>query len=264
MAAVLSGCGEKPESEFQQIVRQSKCVTAKQVYSDYQINEVAAQQKYQGKVNRICGIVEEIELNLMDEPTISLRGSFLGSVGIGGVDTTSAARLSKGLVAVFECNEINEFLGTPVLTECRMVPTLNVPTEAVSDSGRAVPNETSATAVAADAQPPSDGQERWECDFGDPRGGFSVRLTATSYQFVPYNPDGGQLQGAVKVLGEWNRGLAVTDLEFVGSGAPDNRWKFVQDEFAGKRKALIYYFVESSGDGAECTPPGEQQQYMVQ
>ncbi len=134
MAAVLSGCGEKPESEFQQIVRQSNCVTAKQVYSDYQNNEVAAQQKYQGKVNRICGIVEEIELNLMDEPTISLRGSFLGSVGIGGVDTSSAARLSKGSVAVFECKEINELLGTPILTECRMVPTLNVPTEAVSDT----------------------------------------------------------------------------------------------------------------------------------
>lgn len=147
VAAVLSGCGEKSESEFQQIVRQSNCVTAKQVYSDYQKNEVAAQQKYQGKVIRICGIVEEIELNFIDEPTISLRGSFLGSVGIGGVDTASAARLSKGSVAVFECNEINELLGTPVLTECRIVPTLNVSTEAVSDSGRAVPDETFATAA---------------------------------------------------------------------------------------------------------------------
>ncbi len=156
MAAVLSGCGEKPESEFQQIVRQSNCVTAKQVYIDYQNNEVAAQQKYQGKLNRICGIVEEIELNLMDEPTISLRGSFLGSVGIGGVDTASAARLSKGSVAVFECNEINELLGTPILTECRMVPTQNVTTEAVSDAE--VPTQNAGL---------DDGAPRQTSDFDD-------------------------------------------------------------------------------------------------
>ena len=84
--AVLSGCGGSSESEFQQIVRQSNCVTADQVYADYQNNEVAAQQKYQGRVNRICGVVDEIELNLFNQPVISLDASLLGSVSIGGID----------------------------------------------------------------------------------------------------------------------------------------------------------------------------------
>ena len=146
--AVLSGCGGSSESQFEQIVRQSNCVTADQVYSDYQNNEVAAQQKYQGRVNRICGIVDEIELNLFNEPLISLDAPRWGTVSIGGIDTASAANISKGSVAVFECNKINELLGIPVLMECRIVPIQNMPNEAASASEQTVPNEPSSDAVA--------------------------------------------------------------------------------------------------------------------
>ena len=137
--AVLSGCGGSSESEFEQIVRQSNCVTADQVYSDYQNNEVAAQQKYQGRVNRICGVVDEIELNLFNQPVISLDASLLGSVSIEGVDTASAANISKGSAAVFECNKINELLGNPVLAECSIVPIQNLQNEAQSGSGQLTP-----------------------------------------------------------------------------------------------------------------------------
>lgn len=99
--------------------------------------------------------------------------------------------------------------------------------------------------------------EIWECDFDSPP--FTVALSANSYKFAPYNPDGGQLQGAVRVLEEGGRGLTVTNLELVGSGAPEGRWSFVQDR--GKRRALMAYAVESSGDGSECTPPGQAPQY---
>jgi hypothetical protein len=146
--AALSGCGGSSESEFEQIVRQSNCVTADQVYADYQNNEVAAQQRYQGNVNRICGIVDEIELNLFNEPLISLRASLLGSVSIGGIDTTSAANISKGSVAVFECNKINELLGIPVLMECRVVPTQNMQNEATSDPEASTPNGSLPNATA--------------------------------------------------------------------------------------------------------------------
>lgn len=104
-------------------------------------------------------------------------------------------------------------------------------------------------------------QQVWACDYGDPRGPYNVILTATSYEFAPYNPDDGALKGTLKVLNEESRnGTIVTDLEFVGSAAPYGRWGFVQDP--GRRKALLTYFVESSGDAAECTPPGETPQYV--
>jgi hypothetical protein len=128
------------------------------------------------------------------------------------------------------------------------------------DAGQAVLSQTSAT-VVADPPPASGAQEVWECDFGEPEGAYRVTLTATSYQFSPYNPDRGALSGVVNILKEENRnGGIVTDLELVGSGAPPGRWGFVQDP--GKRKALLTYAVESSGDAQECTPPGEKPQYV--
>lgn len=102
-------------------------------------------------------------------------------------------------------------------------------------------------------------QEVWECDYDSPP--FTVTLSENNYKFAPYNPDGGQLQGAVRVLEEWDEGLKVTSLELIGSGAPEGRWGFVEDELGGKRRALMAYAVESSGDGSECTPPGQAAQY---
>jgi hypothetical protein len=120
---------------------------------------------------------------------------------------------------------------------------------------------TSTNASAAiEASPQSMvSQEVWECNFDSQP--FTVTLSESSYKFAPYNPDGGQLQGAVRILEEWDRGLAVTNLELVGSGAPEGRWAFVEDEYGGKRRALMAYAVESSGDGSECTPPGQAPQY---
>lgn len=102
----------------------------------------------------------------------------------------------------------------------------------------------------------------WECDWGDPRGPFSVILTGNSYEFKPYNPDDGALSGEVREASKdgWN-GANMTTLEFVGGGAPVGRWGWVEEP--GKRKALFMYAVESSGDGSECTPPGEGPQYMA-
>lgn len=119
MAFCLQACGgASSESEFERLVRETGCTTASQVYRDYQRNEVAAQQKYQGRVNRVCGIVDEIELNIINKPVISLKASGWGVVSIGGIDPASAAQMSKGSPAVFECSGINELLGNPVLTEC--------------------------------------------------------------------------------------------------------------------------------------------------
>lgn len=115
----MSGCGKSSKSDFQQFVQQQNCITATEIYRDYQRNEVAAQQRYASQINRVCGVVSDIELNWLDEPLISLETPGWGYVSIGGVDTASAASMSKGGFAVFECGAINEVLGDPVLTDCR-------------------------------------------------------------------------------------------------------------------------------------------------
>ena len=116
----LSGCGKPSETDFNLFVQQQNCVTADQIYRDYQRNEVAAQQRYSGQINRVCGVINEIELNWLNEPLISLDASGWGYVSIGGLDTASAARMTKGSFAVFECEAINELLGDPVLTDCKV------------------------------------------------------------------------------------------------------------------------------------------------
>lgn len=121
-------------------------------------------------------------------------------------------------------------------------------------------NKNADASAAVDASPQAMvSQEVWECDYDSPP--FTVTLSENSYKFAPYNPDGGQLEGTVRVLDEWDRGLKVTNLELVGSGAPEGRWAFVQDDYGGKRRALMAYAVESSGDGSECILPGQAPQY---
>lgn len=63
-----------PESEVIKI-------TARQLYSEYKINEVAADLKYKGKVLEVTGVIEEIVKDLWDNPTVIFEtDAFLGSV----------------------------------------------------------------------------------------------------------------------------------------------------------------------------------------
>lgn len=90
---------------------------------------------------------------------------------------------------------------------------------------------------------------------------ITVTLTEHTYQFHPYNPDGGKLSGSLRPLATvQRRGTEVSEIEFIGSGAPKGRWAFIQTK--GKRKALMHYAVETSGDAGECVPPGETNQYV--
>lgn len=147
-SAVFSGCEGADVSEFRRLVRQSNCVSAdsiySDIYSDYEKNEVSARLKYQDKVTRVCGVVSEIKLSLLNEPIVVLK--VLGyrgdrQVRIRGIDNASAANLSKGSFAVFECNSINEILHNDGWLTCRIVPVQSVSSEALSDTEVSTPND---------------------------------------------------------------------------------------------------------------------------
>lgn len=161
LAICLQACsGTSSETEFERLVRETGCTTADKVYRDYQRNEVAAQEKYQGRVNRICGIVDEIELNFLNRPVISLEASGWGVVSIGGVDSGTAARMSKGSLALFECGGINELLGNPVLTECSVLTPFGAGAggaqPAEQDLGNLTPADTSPAMSAGQKSANSD------------------------------------------------------------------------------------------------------------
>lgn len=115
---------------------------------------------------------------------------------------------------------------------------------------------------AARASPASPNAVEWICT-GITAGRFTLGISDDVYAFDPTNPDGGTKTGRL-ILGSpevYDDGTTVTPLDLVGSGAPKGRWAYLQSP--GRRRALISYAVESSGDGIECTPPGEAPIYIV-
>jgi len=55
-------------------------VSAKRLYQDYESNEVAADEKYKGRVIVVSGVVENIGKDIMDTMYISLDTGNFGSV----------------------------------------------------------------------------------------------------------------------------------------------------------------------------------------
>jgi len=77
----------------------SYTVSANQLYSEYDSNEVAADAKYKGKVVIVSGTIQDIGKDIMDDAYIVIGGKgFLDGVQCtftkGG--QSSVARLSKG------------------------------------------------------------------------------------------------------------------------------------------------------------------------
>lgn len=70
---LIGACGGKPVSSDEVTVE----VTAKQLVSAYEKNEVGADEKYKGKVARITGKIEKISKDPLGRLSLQLRGSLL-------------------------------------------------------------------------------------------------------------------------------------------------------------------------------------------
>lgn len=88
-----SSSSDKKDSENASIT-----MSANQLCSDYNANEVSADNKYKGKVLEVNGVVEEIRKDFLDNIIVELKGSeFLSNVDCAfGDDKSSTANLSKG------------------------------------------------------------------------------------------------------------------------------------------------------------------------
>lgn len=77
----------------------SYTVSANQLYSEYNSNEVAADAKYKGKVVIVSGTIQDIGKDIMDDAYIVIGGQgFLDGVQCTFTkgEQSSVARLSKG------------------------------------------------------------------------------------------------------------------------------------------------------------------------
>lgn len=96
-------------------------MTSSELTLAYQLNEVAAQRDYGGKLLEITGIVSAVTLDIFDTPVIELAGTN----PVSGVQATfekreseEIANLSAGAIITIRCATVSEILSVPVLDDC--------------------------------------------------------------------------------------------------------------------------------------------------
>jgi hypothetical protein len=98
---ILAAGSVDTDEDTQEIQSQaaSYTVSADQLYSEYNSNEVAADMKYKGKIVIVSGTIQDIGKDIMDNAYIVIGGSgFLDGVQCTFTksEQSSIARLSKG------------------------------------------------------------------------------------------------------------------------------------------------------------------------
>lgn len=93
-------------------------VAARQLYLDYQANEVAADAIYKGKPLLIAGEVAMIQTDLLDRPQVHLKAGPIEEVMISGLSKDEAAGLSKGDALMVACTGNGMMLGSPLTRDC--------------------------------------------------------------------------------------------------------------------------------------------------
>ena len=72
-------------------------VSARKLFADYQANEIAADETYNGKVLQVSGTIRDIGNDLLDNAYISIAGDqYFGDVQCFIADKAVVAKLRKG------------------------------------------------------------------------------------------------------------------------------------------------------------------------
>ena len=96
-------------------------VTALQLWSDYQANEVAADAEYKDKALAVHGVLASIDKDFTDSVVLQLRtpNEFMPvHAALKDSETQKAAALSKGGKTTLLCRGGGMVIGSPVLSDC--------------------------------------------------------------------------------------------------------------------------------------------------
>ena len=75
----------------------SVIITASKLYKEYNSNEIAADEKYKGKIIEVTGVIRDIGNDIMDNAYITLVGNeYFGDIQCYFNEKSVVAKLSKG------------------------------------------------------------------------------------------------------------------------------------------------------------------------
>lgn len=125
LSALVVGCSsptdESSSAEPAAETAVATPVTANELFTAYEGNEVAADKQYKGQLLEVSGKVASINSGLGDSANVSLETSNqFSSVTASGDDAfnEAAAGLSKGQDVVVVCKGDGEVIGSPMLKDC--------------------------------------------------------------------------------------------------------------------------------------------------
>ena len=101
-------------------------VTAKDLWSAYDANEVAADEQYKGKRLIVTGKLQSIDKGILDDVVLKLRtkNQFLSvHATLRDSEKAAAAALKKGVTVKVRCIGDGLILGSPLLKKCRLLET---------------------------------------------------------------------------------------------------------------------------------------------
>jgi hypothetical protein len=96
-------------------------VTAPELHAAFAANEVAAKARFGDQPLRVTGVIDAIELDLFDNPQLSLRAGGDFEFVLAKFDKDAAAQtaaLAKGQDITVVCDSVTEVIGNPVLDDC--------------------------------------------------------------------------------------------------------------------------------------------------
>lgn len=99
-------------------------VTARELFAEYEANEVAADERFKGVTIRVTGKVASIDKSLFDSMFVVLRTSnqFAGvHMEIDKSQASAVAKLRVGQSVVIECEGMKKQMLSPTGSDCHIV-----------------------------------------------------------------------------------------------------------------------------------------------
>jgi len=122
LSILLVGCFESQHNADQTSQEAPICqIDAKVLYDEYESNQVAADQKYKGKVIVVTGSIKDIGKDLMDQPYIKIGRSAVLGVDCTFVkkDSSPIANLQKGQTVSVKGRVEGKIINVKI-TECSL------------------------------------------------------------------------------------------------------------------------------------------------
>lgn len=128
VVAMIAVCGQAANRSSQRTQREQRAVaqgttavavTARQLHVDYKANEVAADDKYRGRILRVTGKATAIKRDFVDAPYMVLEtGDAFEGVHAHFDSDGALAQVRQGQLVTLRCVGDNVVMGSPVLRRC--------------------------------------------------------------------------------------------------------------------------------------------------